>query len=151
MAKWLRIGLFTAGLTAITIIVSRKVQKKLEEYLINPVIGNVYQKFSGTHNGVDIPLIVGTPIKAPGSGIVQSVYYNTLGGNQLIIYHPLYGLHTGYAHLSSIPVSVGQLIKQGDIIAYSGNTGYSTGPHLHFVVRENLLLVDPEKLFTFKA
>jgi len=94
---------------------------------------------SGTHNGVDFGTSIGTPVKAVLSGVVkgtgntdeQKGCYSY--GKWVLIEHPN-GLSTLYGHLSIIKVSAGQEIKTGDTIAYSGNTGYSTGPHLHLTV-----------------
>jgi len=94
---------------------------------------------SGTHNGVDFGTSIGTPVKAALSGVVKG-FGNTdeqkgcySFGKWILVEHPN-GLSTLYAHLSIIKVSVGQQVSTGDIIGYSGNTGYSTGPHLHLTV-----------------
>lgn len=89
------------------------------------------------HNGIDFRASFGTPIKAALSGIVKGtgdtdiVCPRASFGKWIFIEHSN-GLSTIYAHLSLIRVSVGQIVTTGDIIGYSGNTGYSTGPHLHF-------------------
>jgi len=89
------------------------------------------------HNGVDFRASVGTTIIAPLSGIVEgvgntdSVCPGASFGKWVLIKHNN-GLTTIYAHLSLIKVNAGDMISTGDIIGYSGNTGYSTGPHLHF-------------------
>lgn len=94
---------------------------------------------SGTHNGIDFRASVGTPVKAALSGTVRGIG-NTdeqkgcySYGKWVLIDHPN-GLSTMYAHLSLIKVSAGQSISTGEIIGYSGQTGYSTGPHLHVTV-----------------
>ncbi|MBN2093936.1 MAG: peptidoglycan DD-metalloendopeptidase family protein [Candidatus Zambryskibacteria bacterium] len=94
---------------------------------------------SGTHNGVDFRASIGTPIKTTLNGIVKG-FGNTdeqkgcySYGKWILIEHPN-GLSTLYAHLSLIKVSKGQQVSTGEIIGYSGNTGYSTGPHLHLTV-----------------
>jgi len=91
------------------------------------------------HTGVDFGTPIGTPVKAALSGIVVGAG-NTDGypgcqsfGKWIMLRHPD-GLSTLYAHLSLPTVSVGQSVATGEVIAYSGNTGYSTGPHLHFGV-----------------
>ena len=91
------------------------------------------------HDGVDFGLPVGTPIVAAGDGVVIAMG-NTglvrrcrLWGKWILLRHNN-GLSTIYAHLSLIKVFPGQKVKKGDLIAYSGNTGNSTGPHLHFGV-----------------
>lgn len=84
------------------------------------------------HNGVDVPAPVGTPILAPCDGTV-SLSTNKAGGKQLILRHPG-GLRVGFAHLSEYAKGImkGAQVKEGDVIAYTGNTGQTTGPHLHF-------------------
>lgn len=93
---------------------------------------------SGTHNGVDFGIAQGTPVKSAGSGTVRAVGNTDNGtclsyGKWILIEHTN-GLSTMYAHLSLIKVSQGQSVNAGDVIGYSGNTGYSTGPHLHLTV-----------------
>lgn len=117
-----------------------------------PVTGKVTSRFGnrggGFHNGTDIAAPQGTPVLAPKSGTVKSVYSNAQGGNQLIIDHTQ-GFRTGYAHLLSAIVSPGQRVKRGQVVAYSGNTGHSTGSHLHLTLRKNGELVNPEDYFDF--
>lgn len=91
---------------------------------------------SGTHNGVDFRAPVGTPIKSSGNGKVAGTGNTdadcprvSFGKWVLIKYDN--GLATTYGHLSKIDVSAGQTVTEGQIVGYSGNTGYSTGPHLH--------------------
>lgn len=94
---------------------------------------------SGTHNGVDFRASRGTPVKATLNGIVvgtgdtdeQRGCYSY--GKWILIKHPN-GLSTLYGHLDLIKVSAGQQVQTGEIIGYSGQTGYSTGPHLHITV-----------------
>ncbi|MFA1822172.1 peptidoglycan DD-metalloendopeptidase family protein [Virgibacillus oceani] len=88
------------------------------------------------HGGVDIAAPIGTPVKAAASGVVSSA--GTMGGfgNAILITHTIGGqtYTTLYAHLNSISVSAGQTVSQGQNIGEMGNTGVSTGPHLHFEV-----------------
>ncbi len=118
----------------------------------NPVVGSITQKFKGAavHNGTDIAVNLGTGIKSPANGVISSVYQNDLGGLQLTIKHDN-GFKTGYAHLSKTFKGVGATVKEGEIIALSGNSGYSTGAHLHFTLRKNGMLIDPETVFNFKS
>jgi len=94
---------------------------------------------SGTHNGVDFGVPTGTPVKAVLSGTVTASGNTDLQagcysyGKWVLLKHDN-GLSTLYAHLSSIIVSQGASVATGDTIALSGNTGYSTGPHLHLTV-----------------
>ncbi len=91
------------------------------------------------HNGIDLRAAVGTKVFAPADGIVAGVGDTGLirgcysYGRWVMIKHPN-GLSTLFAHLSTPLVKTGQAVSRGDLIAYSGNTGYSTGPHLHFGV-----------------
>lgn len=87
------------------------------------------------HNGVDIGVPTGTEVYAMASGTVISQYYDSGVGNLIIIDHGG-GLSTRFYHLSESLVSVGDYVERGQLVAYSGNTGWqTTGPHLHFEVR----------------
>lgn len=95
------------------------------------------------HAGLDIGAPCGTPIKAAGTGVILSAGFNSGGyGNMTLINHGN-GLSTLYGHQSSIIVSPGQSVTQGQTIGYVGSTGKSTGCHLHFEVRVNGNPVDP--------
>ena len=96
------------------------------------------------HPGIDISVPVGTPVKAAGKGVVTYAGWLSGYGNVVIIDHG-YGIQSVYGHNSQILVKVGQTVKRGDIIAKSGNTGRSTGPHVHFEIRVNGNPVDPMK------
>lgn len=101
------------------------------------------------HNGVDLSTKEGTTVLASWDGTVIKVYYAEKGGNQLVIRYDN-GYTLGYAHLSKSLVKVGEKVKRGDSIALTGNTGKSTGPHLHLTVRDpENNYVDPEKVFKF--
>lgn len=120
--------------------------------LIWPVDGPITSGFGGRsspggigttyHEGLDIGVPEGTPIRAAASGTVIIAAYTGGYGNYTCIDHGS-GLSTCYGHQSSFAVSAGQSVSQGDIIGYSGNTGNSTGPHLHFEVRINGVAQDP--------
>lgn len=136
---------------AILLLASRKMKRHEEMNLILPLEGKITQKFKGlAHNGVDIAVVVGTPIFAPASGVIKSAGFDKTfgGGNFIIIQHHTPQV-TGYAHLSKISVKVGQEVAQGDIIGYSGNTGTSTGPHLHFTLTVNGVLTNPLDYYEF--
>jgi murein DD-endopeptidase MepM/ murein hydrolase activator NlpD len=85
------------------------------------------------HSGVDISVEPGTPVRATADGVVSFARWSGGSGNLVVLEHG-FGYSTFYAHNSRIAVSVGQHVKRGDIIAYSGSTGYSTGPHSHYEI-----------------
>ena len=90
---------------------------------------------SSFHTGIDYGCPFGTNILASGEGTVMFAAWDTTGyGNVVIIRHTLIA-STLYAHLSDVSVKVGQYVHQGELIGHSGNTGNSTGPHLHFEAR----------------
>jgi murein DD-endopeptidase MepM/ murein hydrolase activator NlpD len=106
-------------------------------FLIRPVVGGRRTQGVHGHNGVDIASVPGTPILAAATGrvIVAKVGgYNGGYGNMIIMTHDG-GIQTVYAHLRAVYVTSGQTITQGTVIGELGNTGRSTGPHLHFEVR----------------
>jgi len=96
----------------------------------------------GTHNAVDISSAVGQPVRAPADGIVVKAEWANGYGNVIYLSHG-YGYSTRYGHLSAYAAKPGQHVKRGDIIAYVGSTGRSTGPHLHYEVRLNNNPVNP--------
>ncbi|PZM11502.1 M23 family metallopeptidase [Rhizobium tubonense] len=100
---------------------------------IHPILG--VKKF---HNGVDFRAPMGTPILAAGDGIVEKIDSETGYGKFVRIRHDG-GYETTYAHISSTPrdLKVGQRVTQGEVIAFVGSTGYSTGPHLYYELRVN--------------
>ena len=107
-----------------------------------PVGGVVTQNFHPGHNGLDFGIVVGTPVEATMDGKVVHAGWNNQGyGNLVIVDNGTY--KTYYAHLSSIPVSVGDSVTAGTTIGLSGNTGNSTGPHLHYEIRQNNVPIDP--------
>ena len=114
--------------------------------LIWPVNGTLTSPFGyrwgRLHAGIDIAVPEGTPIRAADSGRVALAQYYGGYGNYTCIDHGG-GLSTCYGHQSGFAVSSGDSVTQGDVIGYSGNTGSSTGPHLHFEVRVNGTPVDP--------
>ena len=99
------------------------------------------------HTGVDFAAPTGTPVYATGNGEVIRIQNLDKGyGKNIIIRHG-YGVETLYAHLSAFEAKINQKVKRGDIIAYVGNTGTSTAPHLHYEVIRNNKKVDPIKSF----
>ncbi len=96
------------------------------------------------HLGVDLDVIVGTPIYAINNGKVALVQELTVYGNTIIIDHGL-GIYSLYLHLSQFKVSEGKMIERGELIGLVGNTGWSLGPHLHLSIKVNGASVDPLK------
>ena len=94
------------------------------------------------HEGVDIAVSNGTPVVAAKAGVVIVAGWMGGYGNLVVVDHGG-GVATAYGHNTSVTVGVGQQVAQGQLIAYSGNTGHSTGPHVHFEVRINGGAVDP--------
>jgi len=109
--------------------------------------GNRTSPFSGIvkfHEGIDIAAQTGVPIMAPADGVVIKAGFSTGYGNMVEISHG-YGIKTVFAHNSRLNVKAGQRVKRGDVISYVGDSGSSTGPHLHYEVRLNGLPVNPTK------
>jgi murein DD-endopeptidase MepM/ murein hydrolase activator NlpD len=94
------------------------------------------------HSGIDIPNPIGTPIHAPGDGVVDFAGESNGNGTALILDHGQ-GITTLYAHLSATHVKKGDRVRRGERIAAVGNTGNSTSPHLHYEVRVNGVPIDP--------
>ncbi|MSW51777.1 MAG: peptidoglycan DD-metalloendopeptidase family protein [Actinobacteria bacterium] len=94
------------------------------------------------HGGIDIAVPVGTPVHASASGTVRIAGWVGGYGNYICIDHGG-SLSTCYGHNSRLGVSVGQKVTKGQVIAASGNTGNSTGPHIHFETRVNGVQRDP--------
>ncbi|WP_333805154.1 peptidoglycan DD-metalloendopeptidase family protein [Sulfurospirillum sp.] len=105
------------------------------------------------HAGTDLRAPIGTPVLAPADGVVKFVQYNQNSGygNVVSLSHN-YGFESYYAHLLNKPiVKEGQFVKKGDVIAYSGNSGMSTGPHLHYEIKFIGRLLDPESFLRWKG
>ncbi len=100
---------------------------------VHPILG--VKKF---HNGVDFRAPMGSPIQAAGDGVVEKISWETGYGKYVRIRHDG-GYETTYAHISATPsdLRIGQRVTQGQVIAYVGSTGYSTGPHLYYELRVN--------------
>ena len=117
--------------------------------LLRPVPGRIGDRFGAprsggrTHTGLDFPVAHGTRVGAAGAGVTEFAGWNTGGyGNLVVIRHGL-GYTTWYAHLSTITTWKGEQVRGGTRIGYVGSTGRSTGPHLHFELRQEAVPVDP--------
>lgn len=124
---------------------------------INPLNPNKLKRFSShfgkrfhpidgkykQHLGLDISAKIGTPIHAPADGIVINVNSSNSGcGNSLKIKHK-FGFTTRYCHMSMFIVKRNTKVKKGDVIGFVGNSGKSTGAHLHYEIKKNGKLINP--------
>ncbi|MEQ9404385.1 MAG: M23 family metallopeptidase [Cyclobacteriaceae bacterium] len=125
--------------------VSNKELKRLASgygYRIHPIL-----KVNRMHEGTDFSVKTGTPVYATGDGVIRWTRSDFGGyGKQIEINHG-FGYRTKYAHLSEFLVKKGQKVKRGDLIGYSGNTGGSTAPHLHYEVIHEGKKVNPVNYF----
>jgi murein DD-endopeptidase MepM/ murein hydrolase activator NlpD len=113
---------------------------------INPISGQYY-----IHKGIDIATHrTGDPVVAAADGQVVTAEYAYDFGNYVIIRHK-HGYYTRYAHMQSFRTSVGQRVQQGEVIGYIGNTGITTGPHLHYEVHIGSDVVDPYRYITIRS
>ena len=111
-------------------------------YRVHPIY-----KYYGLHDGIDFGADCGSPLYAAADGKVISAYWSTVYGNRMIIDNGVaagVGLATMYNHATRYTVSAGQQVKRGQVIGYVGDTGWSTGCHLHFTVMANGRAVDPQ-------
>jgi murein DD-endopeptidase MepM/ murein hydrolase activator NlpD len=95
------------------------------------------------HSGMDISIPSGTPVRATADGVVTFSNWHSGNGNLVVLEHG-FGYSTFFAHNKSNVAQVGQKVKRGEIIAYSGSTGNSTGPHVHYEVWRNGRAVNPK-------
>ncbi|MCM1157991.1 MAG: peptidoglycan DD-metalloendopeptidase family protein [Bacteroidales bacterium] len=135
----------TVEVAAVAQIVRRGTKSK-PTYMYPLTIWNITSEFGyrwgRLHAGTDVGVPIGTTVRASRGGQVITAGWVGGYGNCVIIDHGD-GVSTRYGHLSEITVSVGQYVDQGEQVALSGNTGRSTGPHLHFEIRINGEAVDP--------
>lgn len=100
------------------------------------------------HNGVDFACDYGTPVHATAAGVITFSGWDAVYGRKVVIDHG-YGTETFYGHNSSLLVKVGDTVQKGDLIAYSGNSGRSTGSHLHYGALEQGKSIDPLQFTNF--
>ena len=138
----------TGKVNTSTTISNKKVALNLN--LIRPISGTITSRFGAVssrrvskHTGLDIAASTGTKIKATAGGTVTFAGYKSSYGYMVVINHGN-GIETYYGHCSKLYVKAGQQVNQGDIIAAVGNTGNSTGPHLHLEIRVNGVAYNPQ-------
>lgn len=123
---------------------SGQLQRAFSWPVRGPISSPFGPRWGRMHEGLDIAVVTGTPVRAAADGRVTWSGYRGSYGKLVIIDHG-YGIETRYAHNSRLVVRRGSRVKRGQVIAYSGNTGRSTGPHLHFEIRYRGKPVDPQK------
>jgi len=125
-----------------------------EEYWFSSGFGWRRNPLTGVkefHDGLDISAAEGTPIIAPADGRVIKIGHDKYLGNYLQVDHG-WGCTTKFGHLSGFQVTSGQEVKRGEVMAFMGNTGFSTGPHLHYQIEVNGKTVNPiNYIITAKA
>ena len=130
------------------------VQDSLNDEFVMPFDGVVTSRFGWrrgrNHNGTDIDLVTGDTVRSAWSGKIRYAKYNTSGFGNLVIVRHYNGLETFYAHFSKLLVVPNQVVQAGDPIGLGGNTGHSSGSHLHFEVRFYDIPMNPEKIIDFK-
>ncbi|MEM9023325.1 MAG: M23 family metallopeptidase [Bacteroidota bacterium] len=111
-------------------------------YRVHPIY-----KVTKFHAGIDFTAPTGTEIYATGSGIVERADSKASGFGKHVVVNHGYGYKTRYAHMSRFAVRPGQKVKRGDVLGYVGNTGLSSGPHLHYEVEKGNTKIDPINYF----
>ena len=139
-----------AGEMASCIPVIPPVNPDPKKYRLSSGFGYRRDPFTGRskrHTGVDFALKPGNPVYSTGDGVVESVKFELFGyGNQIVIDHG-FGYKTRYAHMKSIGVAEGMKVKRGECIGLSGNSGRSSGPHLHYEVMYKDAFVNPANYY----
>jgi murein DD-endopeptidase MepM/ murein hydrolase activator NlpD len=136
MFRYVKKGLFIIGVCSI--LYASSVQAEDDDIWIWPVEGRMTDTFGtrgGQHYGIDLAAPTGTDVRTVASGEVTKSYYSESYGNVVFVKHTN-GYETVYAHLHTRNVKEGEKIKIGTVIGTLGNTGHSTGPHLHFEVHK---------------
>lgn len=102
------------------------------------------------HNGIDFKADRGTPVYATADGVVEYAgFHKSSGFGKLIILQHNFGFKTYYAHLDAVKIKTGDYISKGQLIGLSGNTGLSTGPHLHYEIRHLFTSLNPEPFISW--
>ncbi|MBI1267390.1 MAG: peptidoglycan DD-metalloendopeptidase family protein [Cryomorphaceae bacterium] len=118
-----------------------------------PFTGNITSYYgergNKPHFGIDVKLTTGDPVKSAFEGLVRISQYSSSYGNVVVVRHPN-GLETLYAHLSARKVKPGDYVQAGDLVGLGGNTGRSTGSHLHFECRYKGEPIDPATIIDFE-
>lgn len=125
------------------LVVNGQLQKAFDWPTRGRISSTFGPRWGKMHNGLDIAVPSGTPIRAAGDGRVSFAGWNGGYGILVIVDHGN-GVETRYAHNSRLNVKVGQQVERGQVVSYSGNTGVSTGPHLHFEIRHRNNPVNPQ-------
>ncbi|MBR4118946.1 MAG: peptidoglycan DD-metalloendopeptidase family protein [Bacteroidales bacterium] len=119
-----------------------------------PVPGHVTSaygwRWGRMHKGIDLKLYVGDTVRAAFTGKISTTAYQARGYGYYVKIRHINGLETVYGHLSRILVKPNQIVKAGEPIALGGNTGRSTGPHLHFETKLMGMTINPAEIFDFK-
>lgn len=154
-ALWNKINIFKAKVEG-----TDSVQVFIKENFMPPLQGTITSNFGERtspidgkdeiHNGIDISCAVNTDVAASYGGTVKEVGENADYGKYIIIDHNN-GIETRYNHLNSFLVDQGVKVEKGDIIGKSGNTGKSTGPHLHFSLSINGTYENPQDYISFNG
>ena len=134
------------------VLSSFELRKALGELFIYPIRGRLTSPFGyrsdpftgarSFHSGIDLAAPTGTSVKATLDGKIAETGFNRIFGNYIIITHDR-GYQSLYGHLSAVYVKRGQYVTQGTVVGAVGNTGYSTGPHLHLSIYKNGNLINP--------
>ncbi|XBC42082.1 MAG: peptidoglycan DD-metalloendopeptidase family protein [Buchnera aphidicola (Meitanaphis elongallis)] len=117
-----------------------RISSSFNPHRLNPITKKI-----SSHQGVDLAMPIGTPILSIGSGEIIKTKYSSIAGKYVTIKHNVQYI-TKYMHLKKILVKVGDKVKKGEKIGISGNTGRTTGPHLHYEIWLKNRVIDPEKL-----
>lgn len=134
----------------ITVYLINIIKRKNMKFFINENF-TITQMYKGEHNGIDISLKSDTPLIATTDLICLLSETHPKGGKQIVLLDAKTNEKFGFAHLNKSFVNKGSLIKQGEKFALSGNTGLSTGPHLHFTYRKDNIISNPIDYLTKKG